>query len=525
MKGSYVSVMKVLLVDTGTKRREYSEPIGIETLISYITNVDVEAMSIELHSYKSVLENIKKYHYEVIGISSKIGSFDIIKELVSQISFINPEAVICIGDIYGTYAYQDILNWNPNIICMIGEGEKNLPVLIDIVAQYGQEFRKYLHKIKSIAYFDQGIRVSKRESVVDVKQAHHPTRILLNDILKKNGIAHLEGSRGCLYGKCSFCGIVQKYGNPQWRPFEEEFIYKELISLSDAGVISPYFTDEDFFGNDIERIIRIAQGILVLKQKNIINPKMNFYFNMRVDSVVGNGLGGYERAREALELLQKAGLREVFIGVESGSSGQMERYKKNNEQYKSIKAIMTLNSLSIDADIGFILFDPYMSISDLSDNLDFIYQAGISTNYSRLAKRLRIEPLTPFEKECESSTNISKFLDMDTVSYPYTFVDDKVARIYEVFSKWEIEDLDFIYNLQSFCRGEVPCEEDRNKAKNIISMYRSLDLAMLRKLCYLELNECRKNYKDILDEFYKIREQYDNAMKGTIENYMKIYRS
>lgn len=28
--------MKVLLVDTGTTRREYSEPIGIETLVTYI---------------------------------------------------------------------------------------------------------------------------------------------------------------------------------------------------------------------------------------------------------------------------------------------------------------------------------------------------------------------------------------------------------------------------------------------------------------------------------------------------------
>lgn len=517
--------MKVLLIDTGTTRREYSEPIGVETLVSYITNADVEAMSLELQGYEAVITNIRNHFYGVIGISSKIGSFDIIKELVAQITLISPDSVICIGDIYGTYAYQDILKWNSKVICMIGEGEKNLPMLVDAVAQHGQEYRKYLHNIKSIAYFDQDIQINDRESVMDVKQARFPSRVLLNDVLKKNGIAHLEGSRGCLYGKCSFCGIAQKYGNPKWRPFDEEFIYKELIHLSNAGVVSPYFTDEDFFGNDVERVIRIAHGIISLKQKELISPKLNFYFNMRVDSVVGNGIGGYQKAREALEILQRAGLREVFIGIESGSSEQIARYKKNNEQNKSIKAIMTLNSLSIDVDIGFILFDPYMSINDLANNLDFIHQAGISTNYSRLAKKLRVEPLTPFKEECQNSINISEQLDMETVSYPYTFVDNKVARVYEVFSKWEREDLDFIYSLQSFCRGEVPCEEDRNKVKKIISMYRSLDLSLLRKLCDFEINGSSGTYENIINYFYNIRNQYDVAMKETIEDYMKEYRS
>lgn len=516
--------MKVLLVDTGTTRREYSEPIGIETLITYIKNAEVTAMSIELQGFENVISNIKSNNYNVIGISSKIGSFDVIKKLVGEIALCSSNAVICLGDIYGTYAYEDILKWNSNIICMIGEGEKNLPVLIDTIRRYGKEYRRYLKNIKSIAYYNQGVVVNEREKELDVKQALFPSRILLPDILKRNGIAHLEGSRGCVYGNCSFCGIVQKYGNPRWRPFEEEFIYNELITLSNAGVVSPYFTDEDFFGDNVERVIRIAQGIMELKKTNKLNPELNFYFNMRVDSVVGKGCEGYEKAREVLSLLKLAGLREVFIGVESGSSEQINRYKKNNEQFKSIKAIMTLNSLGIDVDIGFILFDPFMTMMDLINNLDFIYQAGINTNYSRLAKRLRIEPLTPYAKERCNSWNISESLDMETVSFPYSFIDSKVERVYKVFSIWEKEDMDIIYNLQSFCRGEVPSEEDRNKAKNIISMYRSLDVALLRKLSDYEMHNEDGNYSEIIGYFSDIRKKYDDAMQETIENYMAKYR-
>lgn len=326
--------MKVLLVDTGTTRREYSEPIGIETLVTYIKNAEVTAMSIELQGLEKVISNIKSNNYSVIGISSKIGSFDVIKNLVNEIMLYSFNTVICLGDIYGTYAYEDVLKWNPNVICMIGEGEKNLPVLIDIVKKYGKEYRGYLKNIKSIAYYNQGVVVNEREKELDVKQALFPSRILLPDILKKSGIAHLEGSRGCAYGNCSFCGIVQKYGNPRWRPFDEEFIYNELITLSNAGVVSPYFTDEDFFGNNVDRVIKIAQGIMDLKKSNKLNPELNFYFNMRVDSVVGKDSVGYEKAREILSILKLAGLREVFIGVESGSSEQISRYKKNNEQFR-----------------------------------------------------------------------------------------------------------------------------------------------------------------------------------------------
>ncbi len=516
--------MKVLLVDTGTTRREYSEPIGIETLVTYIKNAEVTAMSIELQGLEKVISNIKSNNYSVIGISSKIGSFDVIKNLVNEIMLYSFNTVICLGDIYGTYAYEDVLKWNPNVICMIGEGEKNLPVLIDIVKKYGKEYRGYLKNIKSIAYYNQGVVVNEREKELDVKQALFPSRILLPDILKKSGIAHLEGSRGCAYGNCSFCGIVQKYGNPRWRPFDEEFIYNELITLSNAGVVSPYFTDEDFFGNNVDRVIKIAQGIMDLKKSNKLNPELNFYFNMRVDSVVGKDSVGYEKAREILSILKLAGLREVFIGVESGSSEQISRYKKNNEQFKSIKAIMTLNSLGIDVDIGFILFDPFMTMTDLVNNLNFIYQAGINTNYSRLAKKLRIEPLTPYAKERCNSWNISESLDMEAVCFPYSFIDNKVERVYKVFSIWEKEDMDIIYNLQSFCRGEVPSEEDRNKAKKIISMYRSLDIALLRKLSDYEMYNEDGNYSEIISYFSDIRKQYDYAMQETIENYMAKYR-
>lgn len=99
-----------------------------------------------------------------------------------------------------------------------------------------------------------------------------------------------------------------------------------------------------------------------------------------------------------------------------------------------------------------------------------------------------------------------------------------MKRIYEIFNKWEQEDLDFIYNLQSFCRGEVPNEDERNRIKNIISMYRSLDLAFLRKLVECEMEGVTGRYEDIINYFDNIRNQYDLAIMETVMYYIEKYR-
>ena len=50
----------------------------------------------------------------------------------------------------------------------------------------------------------------------------------------------------------------------------------------------------------------------------------------------------------------------------------MERYNKNNSADKCIKAVMLLSKLGIDVDIGFIMFDPSMSLDTLKHNICYI---------------------------------------------------------------------------------------------------------------------------------------------------------
>ena len=93
---------------------------------------------------------------------------------------------------------------------------------------------------------------------------------------KHHGIVRLEGSRGCSWNKCSFCCVNAKYANPAWRVFSIDKIINELIEISDMGFHAPYFTDEDFFGQEYDRAIEFGERIIQLKTQGQIRSD-NYY--------------------------------------------------------------------------------------------------------------------------------------------------------------------------------------------------------------------------------------------------------
>jgi len=334
---------EILLIDTGTPRREYSEPIGIEVLASYITKsfpeIFVNTFSLELDGFSKFENLLKSNKYILIGISSKIGSFEIFERVMRVIAKLAPAAVVVCGDILATYAYESLLKSFNRLVCVIGEGENAIVEITSAVLRHGDNYRGHLTKIKSVAFFDgSSVKITERNKPFDVTNSLHPTRTLLGKIKDKGGIIHLEASRGCVYGDCSFCGIKQKYHIPHWRPLPVEFILKELIDLSASGVISPYFTDEDFFGTDIDRVDRISNEIIKLKEKGQIHPNLNFYFNMRIDSVLGIGAGGIQRSTSTLMKLKKQAYARSLLAL---NLAQMNRWKD------IIKITLLINALRL----------------------------------------------------------------------------------------------------------------------------------------------------------------------------------
>ncbi len=126
--------MRVLLVDLGTPRDEISEPLGIETLASYVEDefsdqIMLNLKSLELDNLKSI-EPYLVENYQVIGLSTKIRTYDRLKDSMEAIYRYSPDSIIVVGDILGTYAYDEVLKKYPMVICVRGEGENNFVELL-----------------------------------------------------------------------------------------------------------------------------------------------------------------------------------------------------------------------------------------------------------------------------------------------------------------------------------------------------------------------------------------------------------
>lgn len=506
--------LRVLLIDLGSERREINEPIGICSIASYVKKHAAFKVQIDFGFFPLTKEPSIMHlaTYDVIGFSTKIGSLNKITEFYEKILLlpVNSRPSIVFGDLLATFATEQILEIFPQVICVVGEGEASFVSLLEAILEAKQlniELASVLVKrdVPNIAFMFGDKCFHSKRLLMNLSDCPSPVREFSKQIAEQGGIIRGESSRGCAWGRCSFCAIQHKYCNEtKWRPLSIERIVDELKEMSAIGVKSPFYTDEDFIGHDYKRAIELSKAIINGKNTGNIDHEMNFYVDMRVDSILAKGSLGNPSGKEVLEHLKASGLREVFIGIESGSNEQVKRYKKSSTALKNEKALYLLKSLGISFDIGFIMFDPEMTISELSANIDFLFNTGLNYHDARMTKSLRIEPGTPIVKSYEEKDMITGKLNVNQLTYPYKWNNADVQEVYEVFSQWEEKLEPEIYEIQAATRGEIASEVLRSERRSALGNIRFVEINTLKYLVKCAINRQCISYST-LNNFQEMR--------------------
>lgn len=498
--------MKLLLFDLGSKREEFNEPLGIEILHSCLSQFccDLEINTGWYHINGFPNESQIR-DYDILAFSVSSGALERLEKVLLSVDK-NKKTLIILGGIIPTFAYNSILEKYPNAICVRGEGETAIIELIKLYLKENRLCEEQLINIPNLALMLHGKLMLTHREVEDLSNIPIPSRLFSDFISEVKGITRIEASRGCSWSRCSFCCIKEKYGTNKWRPFPIEHITQQLIELGKHGMLNPYFTDEDFFGNNYSRAIKLACEIQKLKDDKLIPEAMHFFISISAKDVISSS--GYN----ALYELKKAGLYEVFVGIESGCKEQLKRYNKNSSVYTNKKAIEILKKLDIQTDFGFIMFDPIMDFSEISQNISFLKDINIPID-SRLIKPLRLQPFTAMETQFGSV--ITGKLDVDELMYPYKFQDERVSCVYKLFNNWEQEQLQNIYSIQAALRGEEIAELKKISLRNKLLSLRSIDQNVLigivdyigGKINSSEYNKQLAKYKNMRDEI--LRDSYD----------------
>ena len=154
-----------------------------------------------------------------------------------------------------------------------------------------------------------------RPPIQNMDQLPYPDRQDI-DLYKKKGIVtYVQGSRGC-YGHCTFCYLNPFYKQEnQWRGRSAKNIFDEILKLyTERSIEDFYFSDANFFGPGKpgkERAVTLAELILAH------DLNIRFGFECRANDI----------EEYSLSRLVMAGLTNVFLGLESGDTASLKRFK------------------------------------------------------------------------------------------------------------------------------------------------------------------------------------------------------
>lgn len=498
--------MKFLLIDIGYDCEELNEPLGIEVLASYLNayvpqiETQIYCANFDIVDYSTLL---KQESPDIIGISTHINTWERFNKLYCECLVYyaskSVEPIIIVGGVLATYGYQRLIENYKNVICTIGEGEESLSTLLKIVAALEDiDYQKLLielHKQEcpNLVFLNSiGEMVSTRRACLDDLQ-HINIQVdhkYIESVIKNNGIARMEASRGCPWNKCSFCVLKWKYAGLSWRPYSIKKIICEIVDLSDKGAQTIYFTDEEFIAGDFNRINTIVNEIKAAKKKRLIKSNLEFVVSTSVQALIGKYGIEENKLIKLLKDMKATGFRSFFLGIESGSNTQLKRFYKGVSVEECEIVLKLIKNSGIEIDVGYILFDPLVTLDELEENLEFLKRNHLNEQISRFAKRLRLVPHTAF---CLYKDLLVEEYDENNIEFEYKFIDTNIEKIYDIYYKWELKHLQITHTLQAEIRAARSSVE-RNRKITLLEEIRKKEFLILEYLVIIA-----KNYPSLLD--------------------------
>jgi radical SAM superfamily enzyme YgiQ (UPF0313 family) len=236
-----------------------------------------------------------------------------------------PDVPIIWGGIHGSLLPEQTLE-NPYIdIVVVGEGEETFLELVKAL-----ESGTSLSNVSGICYKENGkVHHTGDRPFVNLDEQSTLSYHLINmDLYRRRlfGIDHisLNSSRGCTFG-CAFCW-EPVFHRRKWRAMKAETVLDQIKRIiRNYNIRGFLFTDDNFF-IDMRRAYDILYGIVRA------NLKINLgKLQLRADEICSMD-------QDFLELLVRAGVKRIHIGVESGSQRILDLIKKHETVEKIIEA-------------------------------------------------------------------------------------------------------------------------------------------------------------------------------------------
>ena len=172
--------------------------------------------------------------------------------------------------------------------------------------------------------------------------------------MANNPTIQLINSKGCYWGKCTFCSLAAKYSRYSIKtPHRIIANIKELKKkVNTLKYIS--FQDDAIHPNYLDKL-----------SDEIIKENLNIQYSI---------FGRFEKefTRDLLQKLYKSGLRSIYWGLESGSQKILNDMNKGINLENVARILKDANEIGIENMVGIIVNFPTETIKEYNETLEFL---------------------------------------------------------------------------------------------------------------------------------------------------------
>ena len=309
-----------------------------------------------------IIDKVRLHHSKYLAISIMPGP-QLVSSLADlrQIKQACPDLIVIVGG-YFVLNHPEVCAKDKDIdYVVIGPGEITFKELLTTL-----ELKANIAAVKGIGYMqdDKLVTTPKRDPVHPNRLPRFPyhqldvSQYVVKTFLGSRTLSH-HSSFGCPFF-CSFCAVVA-LADGNWMGEKGDRLGELAEFMVDKWQINALeFHDNNFFTSE-KRVQNFCRSLI---SKNL---KLSWWGEGRVDTLL-------RYKDETWSLMQKSGLKMVFLGAESGDDDTLKLMNKGGNQ--SAQVILDLakkmGEFAIIPEFSFILGNPPNPLADLKRSIKFI---------------------------------------------------------------------------------------------------------------------------------------------------------
>ena len=308
-------------------------PLNLISIAAMVPEHEAELFDFKIHKYRENQFRSVLNRSDIVAITSMTPQISHALEVAQMAK--NQGCTTIIGG-YQPTLVPDFVAKHPGVDYIIrGEGEHTYKELIDYLN--GDKKQMTLKDINGLSYKNKEGKVihnQERQLEPNLDNFPMPRRDLLDDkkyIYLGTRVAQLESSRGCPHN-CKFCCIIKMWRNSN-RPitYRTKSIKRIMQEVYEIDWHNNFiFFCEDNFTIKIKRTKKILETLI----RSGVPDKIYFSCQSRVDSLYRN--------QWLIDLMEKAGMRQVFLGIESVHQQSLNAMNKRNTTPDMVRKVVSM---------------------------------------------------------------------------------------------------------------------------------------------------------------------------------------